>query len=74
LLYHEVTNHKGLNYHLSAALLELDDPARVIAIADGPILEPEMAYEKEGIVPDVVFPCGNIVIGNRLFVYYGGGE
>ena len=33
-----------------------------------------MPYEKEGIVPNVVFPCGNVVIGNRLFVYYGGGD
>jgi predicted GH43/DUF377 family glycosyl hydrolase len=74
LLYHEVTNHKTLNYHLTAALLDLEDPTQVTAIADSPILEPEMTYEKEGIVPDVVFPCGNVVIGNRLFVYYGGGD
>ena len=44
------------------------------AIADSPILEPEMNYEREGIVPDIVFPCGNVVLGNRLFVYYGGGD
>jgi predicted GH43/DUF377 family glycosyl hydrolase len=74
LLYHEVTNFKSPHYHLRAALLNLDDPTRVTAFSDGPILEPEMAYEEEGIVPDVVFPCGNVVIGNRLFVYYGGGD
>ena len=74
LLYHEVTNRKSARYHLIAALLDLDNPARVKAIAESPILEPETTYEKEGIVPDVVFPCGNIVIGNRLFAYYGGGD
>ena len=74
LLYHEVTHHKSDHYQLTAALLNLKDPTRVTAIADSPIFEPEMTYEKEGIVPDVVFPCGNVVIGNRLFVYYGGGD
>jgi predicted GH43/DUF377 family glycosyl hydrolase len=74
LLYHGATNHKGVQYHLTVALLDLDDPTRVLAIADNPILKPEMPYEKEGIVPNVVFPCGNVVIGNRLFVYYGGGD
>ena len=74
LLYHEVTNHKSEHYRLTAALLDRDDPSRVTAIADSPILEPKMTYEREGIVPDVVFPCGNVVIGNRLFVYYGGGD
>jgi predicted GH43/DUF377 family glycosyl hydrolase len=74
MLYHEVTSHKSLNYRLTAALLDIDNPTRVLAIADSPILEPEMAYEREGIVPDVVFPCGNVVIGNRVFVYYGGGD
>jgi predicted GH43/DUF377 family glycosyl hydrolase len=74
LLYHAVTNHENCRYYLTAALLNLDDPTRVRAIADSPILEPEMNYEREGIVPDVVFPCGNVVLGNRLFVYYGGGD
>jgi predicted GH43/DUF377 family glycosyl hydrolase len=74
VLYHEVTHHKSDHYRLSAALLELDNPTRLLAIADSPILEPEMNYEKQGIVPDVVFPCGNVVIGNRLLVYYGGGD
>lgn len=74
LLYHGATNHKSVQYHLAVALLDLDDPTRILAVADNPILEPEMPYEKEGIVPNVVFPCGNVVIGNRLFVYYGGGD
>jgi len=74
LLYHGVTHHKGVHYHLMAALLDLGDPTRVLAITDSPLLEPEMPYEKEGIVPNVVFPCGNVIIGNRLFVYYGGGD
>jgi beta-1,2-mannobiose phosphorylase / 1,2-beta-oligomannan phosphorylase len=33
-----------------------------------------MSYEKEGVLPDVVFLCGNAVIGQRLFVYYSSGD
>lgn len=74
LPYHGVTQHKDVHYHLMAALLDLGDPTRVLAITESPLLEPEMPYEKEGIVPNVVFPCGNVIIGNCLFVYYGGGD
>ena len=74
LLFHGVTRQRGVRYHLNAALLSLDDPTHVLDITDSPLLEPEMPYEKEGIVPNVVFPCGNVIISNRLFVYYGGGD
>ena len=33
-----------------------------------------MPYEKEGIVSNVVFPCGAVVIRGELFVYYGGAD
>ena len=36
-----------------------------------PILEPETDYEKKGIVNNVVFSCGAVVIENKLFFYYG---
>jgi predicted GH43/DUF377 family glycosyl hydrolase len=37
-------------------------------------LEPETPYELNGQVNNVVFPCGAVVIGEELFVYYGGGD
>jgi predicted GH43/DUF377 family glycosyl hydrolase len=33
-----------------------------------------MPYEKEGVVPNVVFPCGAAVVRNQLFVYYGAAD
>jgi predicted GH43/DUF377 family glycosyl hydrolase len=39
-----------------------------------PILEPETDYERASLVPNVVFPCGNVVIGDELFVYYRGAD
>lgn len=38
------------------------------------ILEPETAWEREGTVNNVVFPNGAVVIGDTLFVYYGGAD
>ena len=78
LLYHIVSRERPddpqLHYDVSAALLDIDDPTRVIARRRTPLLEPDTSYEKEGQVANVVFPCGAVVIDNRLFVYYGGAD
>jgi predicted GH43/DUF377 family glycosyl hydrolase len=75
LLYH-VVSKKGSHryYYVSAALLDVDDPTHVIARRGTPLFEPEVPYEKEGQVAEVVFPCGAVVINGRLFVYYGGAD
>ncbi|MBI2980451.1 MAG: hypothetical protein HYY41_06480 [Chloroflexi bacterium] len=75
LLYHIVTRSNGKVYYcVSAALLDIDQPWRVIARRKTHLLEPEMPYEKEGQVANVVFPCGAVVINGQLFVYYGGAD
>ena len=72
LIYHGVDeNHV---YRAGAALLDLDDPRRVIARSPYPILEPMEPYEREGDVPNVVFPEGAIVVDGDLYVYYGGAD
>jgi len=35
---------------------------------------PTPAYERQGIVDNVVFPCGAVVLRHQLFVYYGGAD
>lgn len=72
LLYHGVSND-GV-YRVGAVLLNLRNPLKIIGRTDYPILEPETSYEKEGLVSNVVFPCGTALIGKKLFVYYGGGD
>jgi predicted GH43/DUF377 family glycosyl hydrolase len=61
-------------YRVGALLLDLKDPMNIIARTPKPILEPEAVYERQGIIPNVVFPCGNVVINDQLFVYYGGAD
>jgi len=43
---------------LGLALLDLDDPCRVIRRCDEWVFGPEEPYERVGDVGDVVFPCG----------------
>jgi beta-1,2-mannobiose phosphorylase / 1,2-beta-oligomannan phosphorylase len=74
LLYHGISKREDSHYHVRAALLDLKDPSRVLARTTYPIFEPEMPYERNGLVPNVVFPCGATVNGNLLYVYYGGAD
>jgi len=61
-------------YCLGAALLDLDDPSKVLARQVEPILEPELDWEVNGYIPKVVFSCGQAEIGDRILVYYGGAD
>ena len=58
-------------YCAGAMLLDPEDPGRVLARTEVPLLEPEAPEEREGTVPDVVFPTAIERIGDRLFVFYG---
>lgn len=71
-IYHGVDQDKV--YRLGVALLDLEDPAKVIGWPTGFILEPEEPWERRGDVPNVVFTCGTAEIGDRYFVYYGGAD
>ncbi len=73
LIYHGISKRTS-HYHVRAALLDLKNPAKVLYRLHDPILEPKMLYEKEGVVPNVVFPCGTVVIGDKVFTYYGGAD
>ena len=72
LIYHGVS--KDHRYSLGIVLLDLDDPTKVITRQAEPILEPELDWEVNGHVPNVVFSCGQVVIGEELFIYYGGAD
>ncbi len=56
-------------YWLGALLLDLKDPARVIAHLDEPILVPT-EEERNGYVPNVVYSCGAVAHQDQLFIPY----
>ncbi len=72
VLYHGVDDRGA--YRVGALMLGLENPMEIIARTPEPILAPEADYERDGLVKNVVFPCGNVVIGDTLFVYYGAAD
>jgi predicted GH43/DUF377 family glycosyl hydrolase len=56
-------------YCIGAALLDLNDPTKVIGRLREPLLCPE-GDEREGYVPNVVYSCGSLVHGNQLILPY----
>jgi len=66
-------------YTAGAALLDLEDPTKVIALTKSPLLVPEMAYETGNqeffYRENVIFPCGALMDGtDQLRLYYGAGD
>ena len=56
-------------YSLSAILLDLNDPSRIIGRLKSPLIEP-LENEREGYVPNVVYSCGSIVHNDELIIPY----
>lgn len=77
LIYHGVSGTcNGFVYSMGAALLDLENPAKVIYRASDYILTPEKEYETAGFVPNVAFPCATLCDAKtgRIAVYYGAAD
>ncbi len=61
-------------YRQSVALLDLEDPSRVIHRPRGFIMEPQETWEIRGDVPNVIFSSAALVVGEELYFYYGGSD
>jgi beta-1,4-mannooligosaccharide/beta-1,4-mannosyl-N-acetylglucosamine phosphorylase len=62
LIYHGIATHgSACIYQAGVALMDLEDPSRVVSRGRSNILEPRELYELTGQVPNVVFPTGAIV-------------
>ncbi|SNX53831.1 glycosidase [Thermoanaerobacterium sp. RBIITD] len=72
LIYHAADDNNV--YRLGAALLDTNDPSKVLARQKEPILEPELEWEKNGYISNVVFSCGNAIKDDNIYVYYGGAD
>jgi beta-1,4-mannooligosaccharide/beta-1,4-mannosyl-N-acetylglucosamine phosphorylase len=61
---------------MGAALLDRDNPARVIARSNEYLLSPAAEYETVGFVPNVCFPCAAIcdAATGRIAIYYGAAD
>ena len=61
-------------YCLGALLLDLNDPSKVLARSEHPIMEPTADYELTGFFGNVVFTNGHIVEGDTIRMYYGASD
>jgi predicted GH43/DUF377 family glycosyl hydrolase len=61
-------------YCLGALLLDLNDPWKVLARSESPIMEPAAQYERTGFFGDVIFTNGHLVDGDKLTIYYGASD
>jgi len=75
IYYGEKITSCGPLYRLGAALLDKEDPARVISRSNIPILTPREHYERIGDIGNLVFSCGAVLTEDRtLRLYYGGSD
>jgi beta-1,2-mannobiose phosphorylase / 1,2-beta-oligomannan phosphorylase len=69
----EQSNKKKV-YHASAALLDINDPTKIIGRLREPLFSPEEEWEVHGFVSNVVFPTGTAIFGDDLYIYYGAAD
>jgi beta-1,2-mannobiose phosphorylase / 1,2-beta-oligomannan phosphorylase len=75
LIYHGVQETSvGRTYHAMAALLDIDHPQTELARLEYPIFSPTKDWEKVGEVNNVVFPSGNAIFDDDLYIYYGAAD
>jgi beta-1,4-mannooligosaccharide/beta-1,4-mannosyl-N-acetylglucosamine phosphorylase len=77
MFYHGVlTSCNGFVYSFGAALMDLEQPWKVIYRTRPYLINPREIYECAGDVPNVTFPCAALVDPptNRIAIYYGGAD
>ena len=77
-LYHgnqKDPNQPGVGQYAAAvAILDPADPHRIVRRSHEPAMIPETDFDKEGFVPNVVFPTGIVDRGEIVQVYYGAAD
>jgi predicted GH43/DUF377 family glycosyl hydrolase len=68
-IYHSADIHD--HYHLTAMLLDKENPNKILMKSKQPLIQPTEDYEKNGFVKDVVFSCGLIKEEDEIMIYYG---
>jgi predicted GH43/DUF377 family glycosyl hydrolase len=72
VIYHGIKDTcSGPLFRIGALILDPDDPAKVIARTNVPVLSPREDYERIGNIPNLIFSCGALVEQDRFLLYYG---
>ena len=75
-IYHGVKmTTSGPIYRIGTVLMDLEQPHKVVARCNKPILSPREDYERIGDVGNVAFACGTVVEDTgEIKVYYGAAD
>lgn len=76
IIFHGVSGAMmaGSAYHQGVAMLDLNDPNKVIALPNQYIMAPFTPYERFGRVPNTIFCTGHIVENGIVTIYYAGAD
>lgn len=74
LVYQSVGYQDPSRYKVGAMMLDRDNPSKVLYRTHMPIIEPNEDYENNGFKAGVVYPCGAVIMKNKLNIYYGGSD
>ncbi len=77
LFYHGVNGTcNGFVYSIGAAILDIDNPSKVLYRTKDYLMTPEEPYEVSGFVPNVTFPCATLQDPKtgRITIYYGAAD
>jgi predicted GH43/DUF377 family glycosyl hydrolase len=77
VIYHGVKETvAGVIYRVGLALVDLEEPTRVLGRAAGWVFGPDAPYERQGDVPNAVFPCGLVHdhASGEIRLYYGAAD
>ena len=77
LFYHGVNNTcNGYVYSIGGAILDINEPSRVLYRCENYLLTPEEWYEERGFVSNVCFPCATLQDKDtgRIAIYYGAAD
>lgn len=75
IIFHTTeARNQGRVYHACAALLDKENPLRVIGRLHEPLFSPTEEWEKQGLVSNVVFPTATALFGDTLSIYYGAAD
>lgn len=75
LIFSYIENYFGGGnrvFRIDAALLDLNEPRKLIGQTIDPLVIPEEQYELYGMVPNIVFPSGVFAEDGQLHIYYSG--
>jgi len=77
VIYHGVKETvAGVIYRVGLALVDLEEPTRLLGRASEWVFGPEASYERQGDVPNAVFPCGLVhdEAAGEVRLYYGAAD